>query len=222
MRGVVAVTDRQRGEPDGLDRRSQTALETDLDLHRARPELDVAQAVGEDRIGQQRRGGRAVADGLSGLDRRVREKARAEVLDGVLELDLLHDRHPVVADERQAVLLLDQHRPRLRTEGAPHSIGQCRRASEELGSGLVAHEQFGVGHVPSSRHAGEREQGRKSLVLAATVAARDLDRSPPPKSKGPFCSVVLADSGPTQHTRTPLLTMSRCHSPRSRQRAATG
>ena len=119
MRGVVAVTDGQRGEPDGLDRRSQTALETDLDLHRARPELDVAQAVGEDRIGQQRRGGRAVADGLSGLDRRVREKARAEVLDGVLELDLLHDRHPVVADERQAVLLLDQHRPRLRTEGAP-------------------------------------------------------------------------------------------------------
>ena len=56
----------------------------------------------------------------------------AEVLLGVLQLELLGDGHAVVADERLAPLLLDQHALGLRAERHAHGVGQGGGAAEDL------------------------------------------------------------------------------------------
>ena len=96
-----------------LDRRLGAAVEAALEVDRAGAGDDVAHAVGEDRVRQDRRRAGAVADHVAGLLRRLAQHLRAEVLLGVLEIELLGDGHAVVADDRRAPFLLDQHRLRL-------------------------------------------------------------------------------------------------------------
>ena len=84
---------------------------------------------------------------LAGLLRRLAQHLRAEVLLRVLEAELLGDRDAVVADDRRAPALLDQHRLRLRPERdrarrPPSSVAPCRifsRAAERNMHLLVCH-----------------------------------------------------------------------------------
>ena len=50
----------------------------------------------------------------------------------ILELELLGDRHPVIAHERRTPLLLHQNGLGARTQGDAHSIGELRRAAQDL------------------------------------------------------------------------------------------
>lgn len=56
----------------------------------------------------------------------------------IAQVHLLRDRHPIVADERRAPLLLDQHALRFRTERDPHRIGEQLRARQDLASRLIS------------------------------------------------------------------------------------
>lgn len=49
---------------------------------------------------EQRRGARAVAHGVARTLGRLPDRLHAEILVSVLELELLRDRHTVVADDR--------------------------------------------------------------------------------------------------------------------------
>ena len=116
----------------------EPAVEAALQVDRARPGGDVAQPFGEDRVREERRGAGAVADRVAGPLGRLAQHARAEVLLGILELDLLGDRDAVVADDRAAPLLLDQDALRLGTEGDPNGVGERRGAAQDLLAGLGA------------------------------------------------------------------------------------
>ena len=59
---------------------------------------DIAQALGIDRVREQRGGGRPVADGVACARGGLPQQARAEILDRIGEVDMLGDRHAVVAD----------------------------------------------------------------------------------------------------------------------------
>ena len=69
---------------------------------------------------------------------------RAEILFVVLELELLRDGHPVIADERPSPLALDENGLGRRSEGDPDRVGELRDAAEDflLGSG-PEEEMFG-------------------------------------------------------------------------------
>ena len=112
--------------------RLQRAVEAALEIDRARPGHDVAHAVGEDRVRQDGRGARAVADHVAGLLGGLAQHLRAEILLRILEVEFLGDGHAVVADDRRAPFLLDQHRFRLRAERDAHRIRQLRRAAQDL------------------------------------------------------------------------------------------
>ena len=78
--------------------------------------------------------------------RPARMHLRAEVLLVVLELELLGDGHAVVADDRPAPLLLDEHALRLRAERDADGVGERQRAVQDLFAGGGLNEQMFVRH----------------------------------------------------------------------------
>src|SRR5690606_14143585 len=88
----------------GLDRDLDPALEG----HRVGTGRDVAQALLDHGLGQDGRGGGAVTGDVVGLLRDLLDQLGADLLVGVLELDLLGDAHTIVGDGGGAPLLL-QH-----------------------------------------------------------------------------------------------------------------
>ena len=99
-------------------------LDAALDQHRVGAGGDVAQALGHHRLGQHGRGGGAVAGDVVGLGRGLLEHLGAHVLERVLELDLLGDRHAVVGDRRRAPLLVDGDVAAARAERDLDGVGQ--------------------------------------------------------------------------------------------------
>ncbi|MNE50400.1 hypothetical protein D3C80_1449700 [compost metagenome] len=74
----------------------------------------------------------------------------AKQQEGVFQLDLLGDGHAVVAHQRRAPLLLDQHRLGFRSQGHADRVGQLGGAAQHLLAGGVAKQQLGVGHGGAS------------------------------------------------------------------------
>ena len=96
------------------------------------PADHVAHAVGEDGVRQDGRGAGAVADDVAGLLGRLPQHLRAEVLLRVLEVEFLGDGHAVVADDRRAPFLLDQHGLGFRPERDAHRVGELGGAAQDL------------------------------------------------------------------------------------------
>ncbi len=88
-----------------------------LQIHRVEARGDRLQALAENRLGQH--GGRrgAVAGGVGSLRSDLLHHLHAHVLEFVLELDLLRDRHAVFRDGGRAEALLEHDVTAFRTEG---------------------------------------------------------------------------------------------------------
>ena len=138
--------------PERCHHRADAAVEPALQVDGAGARDHVADAVGEDRLGEDRRGARAVAHGVAGALGGLPHHLRAEVLDGILEVHLLGDGDAVIADERRAVLLLDEHGLGLGTERDPHRIGQRVHALEHLFAGVGPEQHLLVRHDVTSLH----------------------------------------------------------------------
>ena len=146
LRLLLARAHRARHVLERRDRRRQPAVEAALEVDGARAGRDVAHAVGEDRVGEDGRRAGAVADHVAGLLRRLAQHLRAEVLLRVLEVEFLGDGHAVVADDRRAPLLLDQHRLRLRAERDAHGLGELGGAAQDLLARRRAEQDLLVRH----------------------------------------------------------------------------
>ena len=77
-----------------------------------------------DRLGEHGRRGGAVARDVGGLGGDLAHHLRAHVLELVLELDLLRDRHAVLGDARRAERLVEHDIAALRAERDPHGVGE--------------------------------------------------------------------------------------------------
>ena len=73
---------------------------------------------------QDRGRGGAVAYGVTGPLSRLPQQLGTEVLVWVAELEAFGNGHSVVADQRFAPFLLQQHRLRFGPEGDSHRVGQ--------------------------------------------------------------------------------------------------
>ena len=87
--------------------------------------------------GEHGGGGGAVTGDVVGLLGDLLDERRADLLVGVLELDLLGDRDAVVGDRGGAPLLLEHHVAALRAEGDAHGVGELVHAGLERAAGLL-------------------------------------------------------------------------------------
>ena len=106
---LLVVRNRSRQLFEVRDDRVERAIESALQVDRAGAGGDVSHAFGEYRSGQQRGRRRAVADHLARALGRLPDDLGAEVFLVVLQLELLGDRDPIVADKGTPPFLLDEH-----------------------------------------------------------------------------------------------------------------
>ena len=113
-------------------------LDAALDDHRVGPGGHDAEALGDHRLAEDDRGGRAVAGDVVGLGRDFLEELGAHVLERVVELDVASDRDAVVGDRRRAELLVEDDVPALRADRHLDGVGELVDALLETAtSGLV-------------------------------------------------------------------------------------
>ena len=143
---LLALGDRDRLGLDGLDHGGDALVDASLQEDRVGAGADLAETGLDERLGEHRRGGGAVAGDVVGLGGDLLDQLGAHVLEGLLELDLLGDGHTVVGDRRRAELLVEDHVAALGAEGDPHCVGDGidaaleRRASVHVIDDLFSHE----------------------------------------------------------------------------------
>ena len=110
--------------------------------HRVGPGGDVPQAFLEDRPGQHRGRRRAVAGHVGGLRGDLVDQLRPHVLEAVLQLDFLADRHAVLGDGRAAEGLVEDDVAAGRAQRHRDGVGQLLDAPEQSFPGLIFVEQL--------------------------------------------------------------------------------
>ena len=109
------------------------------------PAATLLQAVADHRPGEHGGGGGAVTGDVVGLLGDLLDELGADLLVGVLEVDLLGDGDAVVGDRGGAPLLLEDDVAALRAEGDADGVGQLVHAGLEAAAGLLV-EGDDLGH----------------------------------------------------------------------------
>ena len=201
LRLLESAADRSGQRPERCHHRADAAVEPALQVDGAGAGGDVADAIGEDRLGEDRRGARAVPHGVAGALGGLAHHLRAEILDGILEVHLLGDGDAVIADERRAVLLLDEHGLGLGTQRDPHRIGQRVHALEHLFPRvgpeqhlLVRHDVTSLYEIDAGRHCSMTR--RPVETISATAVPRSIHRD---------FTGLWANASPSSRHRRPTL-----------------
>ena len=110
---------------DLLDQRLDRHVDALLDDHRVRARHDVAHALLDHRLCEERRRRRAVARDVVRLRRNFLHELCAHVLERILELDVACNRHAVIRDRRRTILLIEDDVASLRAKRYLDRICQC-------------------------------------------------------------------------------------------------
>ncbi len=113
------------------------AVDAAFQLHRVPSGGDVPEALGEDRLGEDRRGGGPVTGDVGGLGSDLADHLGADVLNGVFEVDFLGDGDAVLGHDRRAEFLLDEDVASLGAEGHPDGRGQLADPAHERLPGIL-------------------------------------------------------------------------------------
>ena len=105
-----------------LDNRGDCLVDAALQVHRIHAGGDELQAFGHDRLSKHCRSRRAVAGDVGGLGSDFLDHLRTHVLELVLELDFLRDRHAVLGNRRRAEAALEDDVAALGTQGDPDGV----------------------------------------------------------------------------------------------------
>jgi hypothetical protein len=124
-------------------------LDAALEGHRVGAGRDVAQALAHHGLGQDGGRRRAVTGDVVGLLGDLLDQLGADLLVGVVELDLLGDGHTVVGDRGGAPLLLQHDVAALRAQGDLDRVGEGVHAPLETAACLFV-ESDDLGHSGGS------------------------------------------------------------------------
>src|SRR6202165_2060537 len=111
----------------------------------AAPRRDVAQALANERLGQHGGGGGAVAGDIVGLLGDFLDQLSADLLVGVLQLDLLGDGNAVVGDRGGAPLLFQDDVAALGAQRHLYRVREGVEAPLEAATGLFVVRNY-LGH----------------------------------------------------------------------------
>src|ERR1019366_1950930 len=140
LRGLGRLLQGLHDALDGL-------VDAALDLHRVVARRDELAALAVDRLREHGRRRRAVTGHVAGLAGDFAHHLRAHVLETVLELDLLRDRHAVLRHRRGAEALLDDDVPALGAEGYLDRVPAPVDAGEDQIASLFGVNDFLGSHV---------------------------------------------------------------------------
>src|SRR5690606_17619335 len=140
---------------------------------------DELAALAEDRLRQHGRRRGAVAGHVARLRRDLAHHLRAHVLELVLELDLLGDRHTVLGDGGRAEALLDHDVATARPQGDLHRVGERVDAAQNQVTGaflvcnfLGSHDSASSAHFSiTPRMSSSRRMRRSSPSIFTSVPA---------------------------------------------------
>jgi len=131
-----------------LDHHFDGLLDAALQGHRIGAGRHVAHPLAVDALGQDGRGGRAVARHVAGLGGDFPDHLGAQVFHLVLQLDFLGHRHAVLGDGGRAELLLQDHVAALWTEGDLDGVRQLVDTLENLVAAILSvHDIFSHVHI---------------------------------------------------------------------------
>ena len=149
-----------------FDDRCDGLVDAALERHRVGAGGDVLEAFAEDRLGENGRGGGAVAGEVASLGRDFLHHLRAHVLERIGELDLLRDGDAVLGDGRCAELLVDDDVSALRSERDLHRLGELIDAALERRARVGVEMEFFGCHVMLC----------SSLAVSSTTASTSASR----------------------------------------------
>src|SRR6266540_2947305 len=139
---------------DGLDGDLDGLLDAALEAHRVGAGGRVAQALTDQRLREHGGGGGAVTGDVIRLLRYFLDQLGADLLVGLLELDLLGDRDAIVGDGGSAPLLLEHDVATLWAQRHPHCVGELVHAPFERPAGvLIEGNDLRHARLPPSRWA---------------------------------------------------------------------
>ena len=135
-----------------FDGSADSLVDAALQVHRVHAGGNVLHAFAHDRLGQHRCGGGAVTGVVAGLGSHFLDHLRAHVLQLVLQLDFLGDRHTVLGHGRATEAALQHHVTALRAQGHLHCVGENVHAFDHLGTcGVAEHYVFSC-HLENLRN----------------------------------------------------------------------
>ena len=123
-------------------------LDAALEPHRVGAGRDVLEPLAHDRLGEQGRGGGAIAGHIVGGGGNLAHQLGALVFKRVTQLDLAGDGDPVVGDRRRTKALVEHHVAALGPEGDLDRVGQGVDPALERPAGFFG-EQDVLCHVSS-------------------------------------------------------------------------
>jgi hypothetical protein len=167
---------------DGFDSGFDAGLDALLQRHRVGAGSHVAEALTHHRPSENRGGGGAVAGDIVGLLRDLFDQLGADLLVGVLELDLLGDGHTIVGDRGGSPLLVEHNVAAFGAEGDADGVGELVHARFEPAPSLFV-ERDDLGHLES---------------CLPEVTECVLDRVP--RSGGPACPNSIVATNPVVGT----------------------
>jgi hypothetical protein len=141
-----APGDLPRAPIDVVDRGFDRHVDAAFEVHGVHAGGDRLDALAQDRLGQHRGCGGAVARQLAGLDRDLAQHPGAHVLQVVGELDGLGHGDAVLADARTAIGLADQHVAAFGAERRLDRLGHDVDAAEQARARVLAESHLGRYH----------------------------------------------------------------------------
>ncbi len=174
LHALQLVDDRVGGLPDALD-----------ELGVVGAGRQVLHPLFADRLGEQRRGRRAVTGSVRGLAGRFLHELRAHVLVAVLELDLLGDGHTVLRHRRAAPALVEHCVATAGTESGDDGLRQLGDTAQHGFAGVVfEHELFDhhnlgeeSGILRWGGSAGHLVEAAPRIPVGATKSLRSAERA---------------------------------------------
>lgn len=134
--------------PECLNCGGHAALHALADVDGAGADHHMPQAFRKHCVGEQRRGGGAVANCIVGPDCGISQQLSSQIFHGILELQLLGNGDAVITDHRSAILLFDEHRSYLGPERAAYGIGERGCPLQQFRTSGVVKEQICInGHI---------------------------------------------------------------------------
>ena len=132
---------------DFFDDRLDRLLDAALQSHRIGAGGYRLHAFAENRLSQNRRGGRAVAGDVGGLRSNLAHHLGAHVFERILELDFFGNRHTVFGDRRSTELLFENNIAALGTECDLHGISKLIHAAKNRLTRIFAINNLFCSHI---------------------------------------------------------------------------
>src|SRR6202165_538401 len=133
---LLAIGDLNRLFLDGLDDFVDGLLDADFQEHRVGAGGHVTQPLADDRRRQHDRGGGAVTGDVIRFACDFLDELGPHVLEGILQLDLLRNRHAVVGDCRGTELLVEYDVTAFGADGNSNRVSDFVDAALQRGTGV--------------------------------------------------------------------------------------